>query len=225
MQILPCSKEYDYTESPQSNPLRWTILYRVNEQTFQAQTIEFKCKDYFNECVALYHGDVLPEIYGFVPADLKLNDEGVYVLLNNIADKACYEANVGSINNLAAQYGMPPITLMPHNSKSYIALMPRKFFDSTWLTSLVTYLLRVANVKEVVADPSWKVHPTVTVDCPFRNQFDKVMNQGFKTPCDVQSYYYAGQKGNYKEKPHASCLVHNNGVASWTNLLTAEGKM
>lgn len=224
MKIIPCTKSYDYTESGQSNPLRWTMLHRVDRETFQAQTAEFRCKDYFNECTALYNGHVPQSIYGFTAAGLKLNEEGVYVLLRNIAHKAHYKANIGSINKLGAAQGFPEIELMEHET-GYIALIPRKYFDSTWLTSLVTYLMRVANVKETVADPTWMEHPTKNIDNPFgHDMYEKILKRGFKTPEAAKSYYFAGLTWDYTKANFPPEYVHNNGCRSWATQLQAVGQ-
>ena len=53
-----------YSEVPQTNVLRWTVLFNQGDGVFKPQTKEFKCKDFFNELVAKYHGHVLG-CYGF----------------------------------------------------------------------------------------------------------------------------------------------------------------
>lgn len=222
MKINPCKKEYSYIESHQSNPLRYTILHRDDEETFTAQTSEFKCKDYFNECVALYNGHTLSSIYGFVSADIKLNEEGVYVLLRNIASKTCYEANIGSINKLTAKDGFPAIQLTEHG-EGYVLFIPKDYFKSTWTVSLLMYLVRVANVKEVVADPTWQKHPTLGIDNPFRTYYTKVLALGFKPPLNIASYYFAGKDWDYNTVPRAPEYVHNNGCYSWMSQVAAIG--
>lgn len=209
-----------YSEVHQTNVLRWTVLFNQGDGVFKPQTKEFKCKDFFNELVAKYHGHVLG-CYGFTTESIELQDEGVWVLITHIINKEAYEANVGSINKLSAAEGLPPIKLEWHTPKSCVALLPREYFKNTYLISFLTYLMRVANVDEVVTDPTWRKHPTLNIDCPFRNVFDKVMDRGFKSP-DIKSYYYAGKKNDYSVKPYVS-NVHNNGVASWTALMMAEG--
>jgi hypothetical protein len=212
-----------YAEVPQTNKLRWVCLYRAADGTFSEQSLEFKCKDFFNEIVAKYNGHLLG-CYGFTADSIQTNDEGVWVELRNIDNQEAYQQNIGSINKLIAAEGLPVVELLPYK-KGFVCLLPRKFFDNTYLVSFLTYLMRVANVAEVVQDPTWREHPTKAIDCPFVSLFDVVMARGFKTPeTKAKAYYYAGQAHNHAPKP-AVHLVHNNGVLSWNSLLKAEGKL
>lgn len=212
-----------YAEVGQTNKLRWVCLHRAEDGTFSEQSLEFKCKDFFNEIVAKYNGHLLG-CYGFTADSIQTNDEGVWVELRYIDNPEAYQQNIGSINKLAAADGLPVVELLPYK-EGFVCLLPRKYFDNTYLISFLTYLMRVANVPEVVQDPTWRVHPTLAIDCPFKSMFDAVMNRGFKTPeTAAKSYYYAGHAHNYKAKPMVH-LVHNNGVLSWNSLLKSEGKL
>jgi len=212
-----------YSEVGQTNKLRFVCLHRAEDGTFSEQSLEFKCKDFFNEIVAKYHGHLLG-CWGFEAESIQVNEEGVWVELRNIDDVEVYKQNIGSINKLIATDGLPTLELLPYKD-GFVCLLPRQFFDNTYLISLLTYLMRVANVSEVVKDPTWKEHPTKPIDCPFVSMFDVVMNRGFKTPeTKAKAYYYAGHAHNYKSKPPVH-LVHNNGVLSWNSLLKAEGKL
>lgn len=210
-----------YSEVGQTNPLRWTILERLSDAEFNTQSCPFKCKDFFNEVVAAYHGQPLGA-YSFETKGMKLQDEGVWVLLTHIINMDSFVANIGSINKLAVADGCPPVQLLPKDKESCVALLPRRYFDNTYLISFLSYLIRVANTDDVNPDPTWKTHSTLAIDCPFRNVFDKVMARGFKSP-DIKSFYYAGKAWDHNKKLDSSYVVHNNGVASWTGLMMAEG--
>ena len=212
-----------YAEVGQTNKLRFVCLHRAEDGTYSEQSLEFKCKDFFNEIVAKYHGHLLG-CYGFTADSIEVNEEGVWIELRHIVNQEVYQQNIGSINSLIARDGLPQLELLPYKD-GFVCLLPRQFFDNTYLISFLTYLMRVANVQEVVQDPTWREHPTRAIDCPFVSMFDVVMNRGFKTPVtSAASYYYAGHAHNYKAKP-AVHLVHNNGVLSWNSLLKAEGKL
>lgn len=221
MKINKTYPQVHYSEVGQTNPLRFTILLRKSEVEFDTQSSEFKCKDFFNEVVAAYHGQPLGA-YSFETKGMKLQDEGVWVLLTHIIKMESFVQNIGSINALAAKDGAPPVELMEKDKKSCVMLLPRRYFDNTYLISFLSYLIRVANTEDVNPDPTWKTHSTLAIDCPFRNVFDKVMARGFKSP-DIKSFYYAGKKHDHSQKLSSSYIVHNNGVASWTALMMAEG--
>lgn len=209
-----------YAEVGQTNPLRWTCLLHEGDGVFSEQSKLWKCKDFLNEIVAKYHGHLLG-CYGFTADSVQTNEEGVYVLLTNIVDKDVYSQNIGSINSLAVAQGFAPVTLIDYE-EGFVCLLPRQYFETTYPISLLTYLMRVANVGEVVADPTWLSHPTKSIDNPFASVYDEVMKQGFKTPDNVgNSYYYYGRKHDYSTQPAVS-MVHNCGVSQWVCLLNAE---
>ena len=221
MKINKTYPRVQYSEMPQNNPLRFTILFKNEDGTFDTQSSEFKCKDFFNEVVAAYHGQPLGA-YSFETKGMKLQDEGVWVLLTHIIKMDSFVQNIGSINRLAAGDGMPAVSLLHAADGACVALLPRSYFDNTYLISFLSYLIRVANTEDINPDPTWKTHSTLEIDCPFRNVFHKVMARGFKSP-DIKSFYYAGKKHDHKQKLTSSYIVHNNGVASWTALMMAEG--
>jgi hypothetical protein len=209
-----------YAEVGQTNPLRWECLYKESEGVFSKQSKLWKCKDFLNEIVAKYHGHLLG-CYGFTADSVQTNEEGVYVLLTNIVDKDVYRQNIGSINSLAAAQGFPTIELIDAD-EGFVCLLPRKYFETTYPVSLLTYLMRVANTGTVVTDALWLEHPTKSIDNPFASVYAEVMKQGFKTPDNVgNSYYYYGKSHDYSKKPKVE-MVHNCGVAQWTVMLKAE---
>ena len=210
-----------YSEVGQTNKLRWVCLHKDADGNFSEQSKEFKCKDFFNEIVAKYHGHILG-CYGFTAEPIQTNDEGVWVELRYIANQDVYEKNIGSINKLCKRDGVPEIELIRYG-KGVVCLLPRAYFNDTYLISFLTYLMRVANVDVVVEDPTWREHPTKSIDCPFASMFDVVMNRGFKTPkTAAKAYYYAGKAHNYSVKPPVS-YVHNCGVLQWSSHIKAEG--
>lgn len=222
MKIIPVGYQSHYNEIPQSNPLRWVILHREMADLFTAQSSEFKCKDFFNEFVAKYSGHDT-SIYGFNAGAMKVNDDFLYVQLLHIADLEVYKKNIGSINALAAKNDMPPVELIIEDA-IVVAVIPRAYFKSTWLISLLTYLMRVANVKAVVEDPEWKTHPSKGADNPFSNYYDRILARGFAVPDIATSFYFVGNSIDYKAKPQVH-FVHNNGCRNWMEMLQVEGKL
>lgn len=209
-----------YAEVGQTNPLRFVCLYKDGD-SFSEQSKEFKCKDFFNEIVAKYHGHLLG-CYGFTADSIKTNDEGVWVELRHIVNQEVYQANIKLVNALIARDGLPQLELLPYK-KGFVCLLPRQFFSDTYLVSLLTYLMRVSNVGEVVADATFMEHPTKPIDNPFSGVYAKVIKRGFKTPENpANSYYYYGKDHDYKKVPQVY-NVHNCGVNQWTSMLMAEG--
>src|SRR5215217_7220298 len=101
MKVIPFAGEYALSEVGQTNPLRWVVLHRTDEETFVAQTTGFKCKDYFNDLVAKYHGHEL-SIYGFSTAKVEVNEEGLYVQLKNITGD--FDTNLDLVNAYASKW-------------------------------------------------------------------------------------------------------------------------
>lgn len=218
-----------YAEVGQTNKLRWINLFREGskdydvsskELKFSEQSKQWKCKDFLNECVAARHGHILG-CYGFTADSVKTNDEGIWVKLLNIADKECYKANIGTINELAVAQGFPTLELL-EIEEGFVCLIPAAYLETTYPVSLLTYLMRVSNVPSVITDKTFMEHPTKAVDNPFPSVYAQVLKQGFKTPENVgNSYYYYGCKHDYSKKP-AVMMVHNCGVSQWTCTLNAE---
>lgn len=213
-----------YAEVGQTNPLRWVCLHKELSEgdgmCFSEQSKPWKCKDFLNEIVAKYHGDLLG-CYGFTADSVQTNEEGVWVRLFHIANPEAYTANIGSINALAAAQGFPELELFDYEG-GFVVLLPRQYFNTTYPISLLTYLMRVANTDTVVTDTTWMEHPTKSIDNPFAGVYADVMAQGFTTPDNVgNSYYYYGKNHDYSKKPQVQ-MVHNCGVSQWTATLKAE---
>lgn len=208
----------NYTEVGQTNPLRWYLLEKV-DGGFKYQSGIFKCKDYFNDLVSKYRG-LDSNIYGFNTASMTLNEEGVYVRLVELIDAKVFEQNIAKVNEMARKDGFPDLVFDEVGDREAILLIPRKYFDCTWSTSLVTYLIRISNVAVVIADI--QNHPTKAVDCPFRNYYDRVFAQGFKPPL-AGHWYYAMKDYTNLTKPFSFYSVHDNGVAAWMSFVDVEG--
>jgi hypothetical protein len=211
-----------YAEVPQTNPLRWANLYKEGtDETgdlFSYQSKVWKCKDFLNEFVSLYHGHSCV-IYGFDASTMKTNEEGIYVHLTNLLNVASFIENIKSINSWAEEQGFPAVELTPVDGTSVIALLPRKYFDCTYSISFLSYWIRVANVTMTIDD--WEKHPTKPVDNPFGEYFDKAIEQGFKPPIDGYWFYLMKDHTNLEE-PKSIKAIHDNGVHSWFNCLTLD---
>lgn len=199
-----------YSEMGQSNLLRWTVLFKEDNGSYTETTRKFKCKDFFNEVIAVRHGHDLG-CYGFSAESVKINEDGVYCLMTSVSNQDAFEHNLGSINVYAEKSGMPALSWQ-RNGKDEILFMPMAYFDNTYFASLLTYMIRVSNVDSKFVD--FLTHPTRKIDSPFEAHYDKAFAGGFKLPIDVKSYYYVGPKNDYSKQPPVM-YVHNCGVRQW----------
>ena len=199
-----------YSEIGQDNPIRWEILYKEADATYTSQSGLIKCKDFFNELVRKYNTGQDSAIYRFDTKEIKLNDEGIYFRMHYIADMDVFNTNLSST--------VPDVTNEELNKTTSLLFIPRKYFASTYLTSLVSYVVRICNVKTLVGTLEEAI--TNTTDCALKEDGKALANKwGFSVPEKYQQYwYYCGDKENSVDNPtpYSAGIVHNNGVQSWS---------
>lgn len=208
------------TESSQVNPLRWRIMYREKDiLTSQAQLM--KCKDYFNDLVALRKGHVFT-VYGFKNDTVKFNKWGLYILLTEVGKADQFIGNVEKAINVRLKADMgTSIRCWKQDDKSVVIRIPNKMWESTYYISLLTMMLRVCNNN--VEFSSWDdlysdKSPLNTVERSF-TQDAKLFTKhlGFKLPIDTW-YYYNSQYNGMGEVNIAAIggsTIHNNGCSAW----------
>jgi hypothetical protein len=198
-----------YSEIGQANPLRWEILLRTSPDAFESQSGLIKCKDFFNELVRKYNTGQDSSIYSFDTKTITLNEEGVYFRMHYTTSKF--------ISNLSAVIGDLTVELL--DDGTVLLLVPRHYWASTYLTSLVTYYIRCCNcdVDLTSVDDLWEK----TSDVAINNQGKALaLKWGFKIPEEYSKYwYYCGKISNSVDdpSPYSASIVHNNGVMSWSN--------
>lgn len=213
--------DYLLSESPQNNPLRWEVLFREDDTMFTPQTALFKCKDYFNDLVAKYHG-VSVIVYGLNTEKIKLNDEGVYVRLHFLNDTDdVFTSNIELVinTNLRMQLGTE-VGLEKLSDTQALLFIPRKLFDSTWTMSLLTYLIRLCNygkpylcLQDLFNDKHLQEHNYLS---PF------VKKWGFEVPDLLADYwYYNNDSYNSKANTTQGRVIHNNGIEALTTAYSA----
>lgn len=215
---------FAFNEAMQTNSLRWTLLYKEEDGTFEDQTGIFKCKDYFNDFVAKYHGfEVAP--YGLDTKKIKLNEEGCYVLLTGVQHHKEFEHNLHLLNKAAMQQGFPDLVFEGFEQGAML-FIPREYMKSTYTISFLTGLIRLAH-----ADKCFNTLEEIVnyqqVDRPFKQYTDKALKQGLKSPV-ANWYYYA--KGGENKITKENCMgysqtIHNAGVYGHLNMLTLEGSL
>ena len=214
--ITPTLKN-TYSEISQVNPLRWEILYRENKTNFTSQSGKIKCKDFFNELTRKYCSGQDSSIYRFSTAAINLNDEGVYLRLHNIEDMAVFESNLDKTINTGLDCDFHVIS-ESLNNHTCLLFIPVYYFTNTYLTSLVTYVIRVCNSTTEMVDFTQAI--TDSTDVAFdQSAKDLAIKWKFDIPEKYQEYwYYCGDKYNSKthDTPDSVSVVHNNGVQSWS---------
>ncbi len=217
-QLLPFGKPTDYAENSQANPIRYVVYYKNEDGTYQAQTNEFKCKDFFNDMVAWYHG-IKFRRYGMDFREFTLNEEGVYVELRNL--KPTFLNNVKTV--LGEEFKVFGAEVSFENigtrQTSVMMFVPRKFFSCTYFISYLTLMLRNCN---------WDVSYTTPDDIFSYSGSDSLLRTS-KTimnkwplkdePWLSEYWFYSGpninSKKTYQQGDWDPC-VHNCGIVHWS---------
>lgn len=146
----------NYTESPQTNPIYFTILKKYN-CNFETISSPFKCRDFFNEITSIIHGFNPDKIYEFELDEKNfVNDGKVYMIIST--DKDCFEENFKYINKIEKinEYPLSKITPLSdlecsdqlkkfYKHYNYLIEVPVEWFNTTISISLYTFLLRICN--------------------------------------------------------------------------------
>jgi len=141
-QFVPKKFLYNFAEVPQQNPLRWTLYYRDKDGLFYPQEHEFRCKDYFNDFVASYHGKEC-SIYGMKTANVKKNIYGMLVGVTNVTQAFVHNIEKCLNPKLEAETGhkLYPTTVEDMPGK-VLFLLPRELFNTTYTISFLTLMIR-----------------------------------------------------------------------------------
>jgi hypothetical protein len=206
----------NYAEEGQPNPMRWMLLSKNEDGSFQNETSWLRCKDFFNDFVCARHTGKFFRIYGFDTSKMNLGnpEEPVYILLDVLTEQFVY--NMGTLNTwLKDEQGMPTIPSSPQGEGKYLLTVDPVYFKNTYNVSLITLLIRLMNIsykkffeKE---KPKW----------------DEVVKKGLffsKFPEKLKKFvWYCGDKFNSETKDlpeyQLANLVHNNGVLNWGQYL------
>jgi hypothetical protein len=215
-----------YTESAQANPLRWQIMSREKD-VLTSQASVMKCKDYFNDLVALRHGHTFT-VYGFKNDTVTFNKWGLYILLTGIAKPDLFIENVNnSINTRMKEDLGTSIRCWKQPDNSVVIRIPNKVWENTYAVSLVTMMLRVCNNN--IELNSWDdlygdASPLNTVERSFTAGAKTLTKKvGFKAPIDTWYHYNTQYNGiNGWTAGIGGMTIHNNGCSSWASGLPAD---
>lgn len=212
---------FHLNESAQVNSLRWNILYKQKDGSFENQSGVFKCKDYFNDVVALKMG-LKFIVHGFDNSRIKLNEEGMYILLTNLTTPKELLNNIKLISSEAERCGYPNIPVSEEN-KDLVLFIDNRYLESTYIISWLTYIIRIAHCGKAYEtyEEFSNNCPTKDIDNPMGKYQNIAFEQSFKQPTD--GWFYLGKK--YNEGVIAAnaqgyaYAIHNNGVADWQGKL------
>jgi hypothetical protein len=217
------SNSSHYAEEGQVNPLQWKTLLKTGENEFKDQSGWWICKDFLNDCVAFFREGYVFSIYGW-KNNLKVNDEGVYHLLRNIADKEVFLKNLEVINKRLSEDLGCSVDVIPMQEKGQlIVLIPPACWETTYRISLITLLIRLSNYDTKFSSwgDFWKPNSVLKTDknilgMPEAAKF--IAEHGFTVPDEFKEYwYYCGEQSNSKitPKPTSVGIIHNCGIVSW----------
>lgn len=218
-----------YAEIPQTNPLRWQNLKRVDTGasspvTYEPVTHWWKCKDFMNEVVASRYTGKTYSIYGFqVDPKTFFNPKDKYlpILLKNVAKG--WDHNITVVNNELQVQGMPPIEWDVGPSElddTYRFIqIPLEYLDNSLFMSVVTLYIRLANTTS----------DYMTVDEMIYDEVNRGDSENYKAakkkpfnefPESLKKYiwYYNDECCLPKDEPNKHVMtsqMHNCGVVSW----------
>ena len=211
---------YYYNEAPQHNPLRWQFYYREGDK-FIPQTGMFRCKDYLNDVCAKYNGKHVIA-YGLNNKDMKLNDEGTWIVLRFVSHIDIFMPNIETcINNENPEY---PLTMEVVDDK-ILMFIPRYYYNQTYLISLASYIIRISNtdIKFKSFDDALASKNAQADQAIYGKGITLALSWRFEVPEEFQKYYtYYSATYNSLLDNYSNSTVHNCGVMAWSENLTAE---
>jgi len=203
-----------YAEENQQNPLRWAI-FKNSGDTFTQQTYKMKCKDFFNDFVAKYHGSEC-NIYGMNTASVEVDSYGMFLGLWETTPQFIGNIEQALNPKLEQEVG---VKLYPVQvGEVVLLLLPRCLFDSTYTTSLVTLLIRACNdAKE------WSCYDHLvseSIEPLVLSRADWLKSANLLPPEHLREFwFYSGPEYNDKTITNGtfsfSSYVHNCGFLAW----------
>lgn len=212
-----------YAEMHQPNPLKWRLMLRdPANNTLSSQSGLIICKDFFNDVVAWKHTQTAFRIYNF-DNQVKFNDEGMYIILSNIADKKKFTRNIiRAINPRLIKDLGTMIEVYQQGRGRVVLLLPHQLWESTYHISLVSMLIRLCNYDQTYDcwdDFFLPEAPINTIEHAFTPEAKRFTQEhGFSLPEEVKDCWYFSRWGytSKGDKGIDSSIVHNNGASDWT---------
>jgi hypothetical protein len=215
-----------YCEVGQTNPLRWKTLFKEKDGSFIDQSGWIKCKDFFNDTLAYFKVGTKFSIYGY-KNDIKKNEEGVYFLLKEIKDMDSFIDGLNVMNVRLFKDLKCEVAYWPQEKGQCVILLPNQIWESTYILSLATMIIRCANYGYKYKE--WEDFfapgtPMNTVEHAFTEKAKKFTKEhGFLVPKEYRKYWwFFNKQHNSGTNPNATGgTIHNNGACEWTNGMVA----
>lgn len=214
------------SQSPQRNPICWTFVSRDKETLTQLAST-MRCKDYFNDVVALYKSGKTFSQYGYNNSLAPMGRSGFYVMLDKV-NKEVFLHNLKVLNvQILADTGKRILFSTKFEQSDRVLIhIPKVLFESTYLISLATMLLRIGNydVKFSSYEEFFAPHsPMNLVENSFTVRAQALaLKHRFKTPKADYWLYYPGQTSPDGWQEASGDTIHNNGVSNWANALLCD---
>ncbi len=228
-----------YTESGQVNPIRWCLLRKDGEDSYENTTNVFKCRDYFNDFVVYKHMGHEFRSYGMSWNLAEFDEEGgMYVLVAGIRKN--FLANIDNV--IHAEFGKTwdfKFTYTPLSDKEVpdslkeqvvgqygILYFPSNTLVSTYRISVLTSFLRNCNT-----------------DVLF-NSYDDILDQNFVRDTHINESVYAmfkerkydlsegrdycwyyGSGHNSKTDTQQAVYIHDSGIVGTTSMINLATKL
>lgn len=217
---LKLTNHTTYLEVGQVNPLRWKTLFKEKDGSFIDQSGWIKCKDFFNDSLAYFKSGQVFSIYGY-KNNIKKNEEGVYFLLKDIKDMDSFISGMNVMNVRMFKDLKCEVSYWQHGKEQAIILLPNPIWESTYILSLATMIIRCCNYGYQYKE--WEDFygvgaPMNTVEHAFDPEAKKNTKEwGFLVPKAFRKFWwYGGKAYNSKTMPDVTGgTIHNNGVCGW----------
>jgi len=211
------SLKQTYNQILQPNPIEWEVLWQDEMGVLQPQTARFKCRDFFNDIVAMHHGHNGGNIYGMDVTTIKRNEGFIFVRLFNLKS-SFYDQLKLFLDPYLEQQKQTPLEVHPLSKTCAVIKFQGTHLESTYNISFLTFLIRLCNYGNVFSSLEESVvkYPQMWADerVPLPSKYaDWAVRVGFNVPEDMQgSWFYYNEKATTKGgyKPMLS-VVHNTG--------------
>jgi hypothetical protein len=222
---IAISNKGGYIEEGQPNPMRWMILSKNKDGSFQNESAWIKCKDFFNDYAYTYMTGKGFKIYGFEAPSMKVPKKGepMYMLLDVLTQQ--WRHNMEVFNEWLYIKEMPQLKWQDHNEAQVVLEIPSKYIENTYNISLLTLIIRLLNIEH---EFSTFEEAIAYKEFPPRDQgkWSPVVaaNRFFALPEKLTKYvWYCGSACNSENEEkydgYLPGVIHNNGVLSWSNYL------
>lgn len=214
--IVENSKKLTYSEIPQNNPIRWEFLYREGD-TFYVESSKIKCRDFFNDVVALFQGAEVSRIYGFDAKAHRYNDEFVYMRLTDVHGKDFYTNLNNCLLREQLDQKLPMVEVLQAENTWCIIGIPKYYWMSTYLISTLTGIIRACNQKkELPPIKEWnQALPIDIFAAAPKKAFESFLTHRLTSPRpDYWMWYNSAVNSSSKQ---SMSTIHNCGWIAWLN--------